>query len=62
VRWVWNVVGMAITAGSLHLSADRTLVPFLALLFVFFFFFSFCCRVPGARLVLNGGPSCHRLL
>jgi hypothetical protein len=56
------VVGMAITAGSLHLSADRTLVPFLALLFVFFFFFSFCCRVPGARLVLNGGPSCHRLL
>jgi hypothetical protein len=30
------VVGMAITAGSLHLSADRTLVPFLALLFVFF--------------------------
>jgi hypothetical protein len=51
--WVQNVGGMAVTARLFELIAES----YSIFNFVICFSSSFCCRVPGACLVLNGGPS-----
>jgi hypothetical protein len=53
LMWVRNVGGMAVTARLFELITDS----YSIFNFVICFSSSFCCRVPGTCLVLNGGPS-----